>query len=127
MTAWGSSVLTSRTSDRTALRALADLTHFESAAVGDVIFRQSDTDADKLYIIIQGEVTVSAASEQEIPLEADSARGEQRLDWFVDGVHVGVTHADERLWWTPAPGSHEVLVQDQAGRSDRLRFAVRGG
>ena len=55
-----------RTSDRTALRALADLTHFESAAVGDVIFRQSDTDADKLYIIIQGEVTVSAASEQEI-------------------------------------------------------------
>jgi len=66
-------------------------------------------------------------AEQEIPLEAAHTRSEGRLDWFVDGVHVGATGPDERLWWVPTAGAHEVLVQDQAGRSDRLRFSVRGG
>ncbi len=65
--------------------------------------------------------------DQEIPFEADSARSTGRLDWFVDGVHIGVTRSDERLFWRPAPGVHEILVMDEAGRLDRRVLSVRGG
>lgn len=68
-----------------------------------------------------------APEEQEIPLAADAADPTGRLDWFVDGRHVGSTQGDGRLWWVPTAGEHEVLVQDAEGRSDRVRFAVREG
>ena len=68
-----------------------------------------------------------APDEQEIPLSADAADPTGRLDWFVDGRHVGATDGDDRLWWVPTVGEHEVLVQDADGRSDRVRFSVREG
>ena len=52
--------LSPRSSDRASLRALSDLTHYESAAEGQVIFNQGDTDAEKFYVIVQGKVSVSA-------------------------------------------------------------------
>ena len=66
-------------------------------------------------------------TQQEIPLEADARDAAGTLQWFMDGRHIGSSRADERLWWTPEPGSHELLVQDEAGRSHRVRFSVRGG
>lgn len=63
--------------------------------------------------------------QQEVPLEADAMNG--TLSWYVDGLLLGQTPADERLWWTPRLGTHEVVVTDQAGRSDRTALTVRQG
>lgn len=63
---------------------------------------------------------------QQVPLEADAAAG-SRLSWFVDGAFVGSAPAGDRVWWTPAPGAHRVLVQDDAGRSAEGTLEVRGG
>jgi penicillin-binding protein 1C len=65
-----------------------------------------------------------AATDQEIPLEAD-APAHARLSWFVNGEFLGASRADERLWWTPAPGRHEILVSDEAGMSTRRVLLVR--
>ena len=61
---------------------------------------------------------------QEIPLEAES--GSQSLSWFVDGRFLGTVPADRPLWWSPAPGRHDVVVVDEAGASSRRRFRVAG-
>lgn len=63
-------------------------------------------------------------ADQEIPLEAE-APGTARLSWFVDGAYLGTASAEERVWWRPRPGRHEVLVADEAGRSARRAFEVR--
>ena len=62
--------------------------------------------------------------EQEIPLEAD-APAQAKLSWFVNGAYVGAARPDERVWWTPAPGRHEILVSDEAGHSARRVLEVR--
>jgi penicillin-binding protein 1C len=62
---------------------------------------------------------------QEVAFEAESASGTSQLSWFVDGKFVGTASADERVWWAPAPGVHEVLVQDEHGASGRRALAVR--
>ena len=38
---------------------------------------------------------------------------------------VGRARADERLWWTPAVGTHEILVTDDRGLSSRRLLVVR--
>lgn len=65
------------------------------------------------------------ADQQEIALEADAADGE--LSWFVDGRLLGTAPADDRLWWTPEAGQHDIVVTDQAGRSARQTITVRSG
>jgi len=53
--------------------------------------------------------------EQEIPLAAES--GSEKLSWFVDGHFLGTVASEARLWWTPRPGTHTVVVTDEAGNS----------
>ncbi|MBI5066991.1 MAG: penicillin-binding protein 1C, partial [Deltaproteobacteria bacterium] len=65
-----------------------------------------------------------AAERQEVVLEAESS-AEGALAWFVDGEYLGSARADERLWWRPRPGAHEVVVTDEAGLSARRRLVVR--
>ncbi|MBF5044859.1 penicillin-binding protein 1C [Aggregicoccus sp. 17bor-14] len=65
------------------------------------------------------------ADAQELPLEAEVEGGTGELTWFVDGARVGSAPADERLWWRPSPGSHEVLVTDARGQSARRLLVVR--
>jgi len=62
-------------------------------------------------------------SDQEVPLQAESAAGE--LAWFVDGELLGKTPADERLWWLPTPGRHEIVVVDETGQTARRHLEVR--
>lgn len=61
---------------------------------------------------------------QEIPLEADGA-SEGKLSWFVDGRFIGSAPPDDRLWWTPCVGRHEVVVTDDAGLVAQRSFEVR--
>lgn len=68
-----------------------------------------------------------APDKQEIPLAAESAAGGRDLSWFVDGEYLGTVRAEERIWWVPRPGAHEIVVADDTGRSARRRFEVRSG
>ncbi len=65
------------------------------------------------------------ASEQEIPLQAESVSPNARLSWFVDGEFLGTVAAEERLWWLPRAGEHEILVIDESGLTARRNFVVR--
>jgi membrane carboxypeptidase/penicillin-binding protein PbpC len=65
------------------------------------------------------------AHKQEIPLEADGGAAEGSLSWFVDGAFLGATKSEQRLWWTPRAGTHEIVVMDADGRSARRTFDVR--
>jgi penicillin-binding protein 1C len=62
---------------------------------------------------------------QRIPLEAQAIGETRGLSWFVDGALVGETHPDERLWWTPSLGRHEIYVLDEGGLSARHVVEVR--
>jgi penicillin-binding protein 1C len=64
------------------------------------------------------------ADAQEIPLSARGAPG-ARLSWFVDGTFLGTVPAEQRLWWTPAPGRHSLVVTDDSGLSDERALEVR--
>jgi penicillin-binding protein 1C len=64
------------------------------------------------------------AERQEIPLQAESFGPETRLSWFVDGEYQGSALAEQRLWWTPSPGRHELLVLDDAGLTARRVLEV---
>ena len=45
----------------------------------------------------------------------------------VDGEWIGSASADERLWWTPEPGVHQVVVLDAQGLSSRVEVEVSNG
>lgn len=62
--------------------------------------------------------------QQEMPLEAEASH-ERALTWFVDGALLGTARADERMWWKPSVGSHEILVTDDRGLSARRTLLVR--
>jgi penicillin-binding protein 1C len=65
------------------------------------------------------------AEQQEVPLEAEARGAAGELSWFVDGAFLGSAPAEERLWWTPSVGEHEVLVSNEAGLSTRRTLQVR--
>ena len=65
-----------------------------------------------------------APEQQEVPLEAE-VEGVRELTWFVDGAFLASAPADERVWWAPSPGTHEILVTDDRGLSARRELVVR--
>ncbi|ATB31803.1 penicillin-binding protein 1C [Melittangium boletus] len=65
-----------------------------------------------------------AAEQQEVPLEAE-VEGDRELSWFVDGTFLASARADERVWWAPSEGDHEILVSDDRGLSARRILKVR--
>src|SRR6185436_16998123 len=65
------------------------------------------------------------ASRQLVPLSASTHAA--AVTWFVDGVLVGSAAADQRVYWTPAVGRHEIVVADDAGRKARRTMIVGRG
>ncbi|MCK6544544.1 penicillin-binding protein 1C [Myxococcota bacterium] len=65
------------------------------------------------------------ADKQEIPLAAEAPAGSGHLSWFVDGEYLGTTRPEDRMWWTPVPGAHEIVVTDDTGKSARRKLEVR--
>jgi penicillin-binding protein 1C len=59
---------------------------------------------------------------QEVPLAAEG--GGARASWFVDGRFLGTIEMHDRLWWTPSPGDHEIVVTDETGASATSRLTV---
>ncbi|MCP3144724.1 penicillin-binding protein 1C [Pyxidicoccus xibeiensis] len=64
------------------------------------------------------------AEQQEVPLEAEASH-DRALTWFVDGALLGTARADERVWWTPRVGRHEILVTDDRGLTAKRTLVVR--
>jgi penicillin-binding protein 1C len=62
------------------------------------------------------------ASRQLVPLSASTHAA--TLTWFVDGALIGSGPADQRVYWTPAAGRHEIVVADDAGRKARRTLVV---
>jgi membrane carboxypeptidase/penicillin-binding protein PbpC len=60
-----------------------------------------------------------------MPLEASTDNLQDELAWFIDGRYLGKWPSHHRIWWTPEPGSHELVVIDASGRSTRRTFEVR--
>ena len=65
------------------------------------------------------------ASHQLVPLSASTRAA--RVHWFVDGALVGTAPADERVYWTPLAGKHEIVVADDAGRKAHRVLVVEQG
>lgn len=65
------------------------------------------------------------ASHQLVPLSASTRAA--RLSWFVDGALIASAPSDQRVYWTPAAGVHEVVVADDAGRKAHRVLAVERG
>lgn len=59
---------------------------------------------------------------QLVPLSA-STRAAQ-LTWFVDGALIGTAASAHRLYWMPVPGTHDVVVADDAGRKAHRTVVV---
>jgi penicillin-binding protein 1C len=78
--------------------------------------------SDQTVLLIPG----LEADKQQIPLEGASPTAGASLTWFVDGRFLGTVGSDERLWWAPAPGRHEIVVTDEVGLSTHRRLDVRG-
>ncbi len=62
------------------------------------------------------------AKSQVVPLSASTRA--TILTWFVDGALVGTTPSAQRLYWTPAPGKHDVVVSDEVGRKTHRTLLV---
>ncbi len=65
------------------------------------------------------------AERQQIALEAESHDPASQLSWFVDGEFLGTYPAEQRVFWPPRPGSHEILVTDETGLSAKRSLQVR--
>lgn len=64
-------------------------------------------------------------SHQLVPLSASTRAA--RLTWFVDGALVGSAASDERVYWTPVAGRHDIVVTDDAGhKAHRVLVVERG-
>jgi penicillin-binding protein 1C len=62
---------------------------------------------------------------QRVPLTASTRAA--TLTWFVDGAVVGTASSDQRVYWTPAAGVHDVVVADDAGRKAHRVLTVERG
>lgn len=76
--------------------------------------------AGRISMLIPG----MAADRQEIPLVAETESA--NVSWFLDGEYLGTVGRDERLWWRPRPGKHQVVAVDDVGRVAKRTLAVRG-
>lgn len=66
-----------------------------------------------------------ATKHQVVPLSASTRSA--TLSWFVDGVLVATAAANDRVYWTPSVGTHDVVVADDAGRKARRKLVVKMG
>jgi penicillin-binding protein 1C len=62
------------------------------------------------------------AERQRVPLSASTHAA--ALTWFVDGERIGSAAANDRVYWAPATGTHEIVVADDAGRKARRSVMV---
>jgi len=63
------------------------------------------------------------ARRQAVPLAVTTRAS--TVSWFVDGALIGTSAASDRVFWTPSPGKHEIVVADASGRKAHRAVEVR--
>lgn len=63
---------------------------------------------------------------QKICFEASVGGDVRQVFWFVDGRLLGTVRPGERLFYTPVPGKHRVVCQDDSGRSTEFLLVIEG-
>jgi penicillin-binding protein 1C len=66
------------------------------------------------------------AAYQKLRLSARAAAGTNTLYWYQDGTLVGSGRPERAVFVELEPGSHRIVVMDDAGRSDRVEYRVEG-
>ena len=61
---------------------------------------------------------------QRIPLVAQAGPGTSRLFWYQDGVLVAANAPAEKLFLPTERGEHRLVVTDDLGRSNAVRYRV---
>jgi penicillin-binding protein 1C len=61
---------------------------------------------------------------QKICCEASAGSEVQKLYWFIDGLLLGTVKPGERVFYTPTPGRHLVVCQDNLGRQSEFQLIV---
>lgn len=61
---------------------------------------------------------------QRILLRAAAGSNDDELWWLIDGRRHAVTTGPHELWWSPAPGRHDVRVIDRRGRTASATLRV---
>lgn len=59
-----------------------------------------------------------------LPLVATTDSDADTLHWFVNNTYLGKVEHDRPLYWRPKPGTFDVLVVDDLGRSHSNRLTV---
>lgn len=62
---------------------------------------------------------------QKVGFEAELPPDASEASWFVNGEFMGTTSGDERIWWSPEVGEHEIVLTDEVGRMARRIIRVR--
>ncbi len=65
-----------------------------------------------------------AAGEQQLPLEAASGVGGERLYWFVNDRYLGESRPGTPAFWPLQRGTFQIVCSDARGSSDRIQIAV---
>jgi penicillin-binding protein 1C len=64
------------------------------------------------------------ADQQKVALIAEAGSGIRQLYWFIDGEFVGSAAPGEAVFYTPTYGTHELVCQDELGRTARLSVVI---
>jgi membrane carboxypeptidase/penicillin-binding protein PbpC len=65
-----------------------------------------------------------AGTEQRLPLNAAGAGNATALHWFDNDRYLGVARGGVPFFWPLARGTHQFVVCDAAGHSDRVAITV---
>ncbi|MCB1326225.1 MAG: penicillin-binding protein 1C [Spirochaetales bacterium] len=91
---------------------------------------QNDLDGEGLPPAIRSPLrgvnyTVRGSDRTSIPLSAHTEADVHSLFWFVDGGLIGRADANQTLLWTsPGPGSYQLRVVDDAGRTSSRQVRI---
>ncbi|NVB85797.1 MAG: penicillin-binding protein 1C [Kofleriaceae bacterium] len=66
-----------------------------------------------------------ATKNQVVPLTVSTRAS--TVTWFVDGALVATVASNEKAFWEPTVGTHEVVVADESGRKARRKLVVQMG
>jgi penicillin-binding protein 1C len=84
-------------------------------------------DAPSIILPAEGQTILlipgMSPSQQQIPLQASTRS--PRVSWFVDGALVGSAASRERVFWAPSPGTHQIVVEDEAGRKAKRTITIK--
>lgn len=70
-------------------------------------------------------VRMSSSEKNRIPLKATIDPDVKKVHWFIERQYIGTTAADSLLFWDAKPGSYQLNVVDDAGRSASKMVSVR--